>query len=97
MSPLFTSLPGFEVPVGGIAKSFAQFWDQSVTGGGPAPDEMKATQLRYAFGYLLYPMRIRVECAMWPTRHAIVIGAPDDAAHTIVARVSDVMTLVERK
>ncbi len=64
---------------------------------GDMGSEMNVTQLQYAFGYLLYPMRIRVECATLPTRHAIVIGAPDDAAHTIVARVSDVMTLVERK
>lgn len=47
MSPVFDALPGIEVPVHSISKSFAKMWADTAASGGAAPaaDDVKATQL----------------------------------------------------
>lgn len=49
MPAIFDALPGIEVPVGAIAKSFAQMWSENVASGRPAPeaDDAKATQVNF--------------------------------------------------
>lgn len=49
MPAIFDVLPGIEVPVGAIAKSFAQMWADNAAGGRPAPeaDDAKATQVNF--------------------------------------------------
>jgi hypothetical protein len=55
MPSLFDSLPGIEVPVGGISKSLAQMWTEAEAAGGPAPaaTDVKATQINLVlhFGF----------------------------------------------
>ena len=49
MSEIFEVLPGIEVPVGSIAKSLADLWDNTAADGRPAPDadDAKATQVNF--------------------------------------------------
>ncbi len=49
MPATFNALPGIEVPVGAIAKSFAKMWADTAERGGPAPssDDVKATQVNF--------------------------------------------------
>jgi glucose-6-phosphate dehydrogenase assembly protein OpcA len=46
-SDIFSALPGLDVPVGEISKSFAAMWADTAKSGGPAiePDDAKATQV----------------------------------------------------
>jgi hypothetical protein len=47
MPEIFNALPGLEVPVGAIAKSVAQMWEETAASGraAPASDDVKATQV----------------------------------------------------
>lgn len=49
MPAIFDALPGIEVPVGAIAKSFAKMWSDNAADGRPAPeaDDAKATQVNF--------------------------------------------------
>jgi len=49
MSAIFESLPGIEVPVGGIAKGLAQMWADTEARGGAAPgsDDARAMQANF--------------------------------------------------
>lgn len=55
MPELFESLPGVEVPPGGIGRSLARMWTDEAAGGRPAPEaeDAKATQLNFVlhFGF----------------------------------------------
>src|SRR3972149_4080411 len=45
MSSVFDSLPGFEVPAGGIAKSLAQLWETNPADGRSEESEFRASQM----------------------------------------------------
>ncbi len=49
MPATFNALPGIEVPVGAISKSFTKMWADTAAQGGPAPasDDVKATQVNF--------------------------------------------------
>ncbi len=59
MPATFNALPGIEVPVGAISKSFTKMWADIEAQGGPAPssDDVKATQVNFVlhFGFSTTP------------------------------------------
>ena len=93
MADIFHALPGIEVPVSSISKSFAQMWSDTAASGraAPASDDVKATQVNFV---LHLGFKTTAEDAVgqfqtvvafsrrYPSRVVVLCPLADDAGQT---------------
>jgi Glucose-6-phosphate dehydrogenase subunit. len=93
MPEIFETLPGIEVPVGSIARSLAQLWEETAASGGAAPavDDAKATQanvvLHLGFGTTADDARVQFQTMLrfsqrYPSRVVVLCPLKRDEGVT---------------